>query len=181
MLPNSSPFTIFYPNIIKFIGVKWMKRIISLTGHKHTYKDIIAFKLMNLNDDVVFVRPYTDWEVPSYEIPEETVGDFNFVLPTTLDKMMEEEKVLSVRKIDGHRFVFFEFQLTGKYNVLIVDDYQLLDIKDNWDGELYSVFTVSQKQQKSDRVEEYLYKHNYDEIFEYGVGDFDMFERRLLE
>ena len=154
-----------------------MKKIITITGHKNSKKDYVAESLAK-NSEVVFVRPYTDKQIPLGEIAE-VYGDYHYVLKATLDSMIETEKVISMITVNGNRYVYFEFQLTGTYNVLIVDDYGLLDLKDRWKGNVYSVLLYSVNQEQSKRVEEYLNRHEFDEVFDVDNDDIYELEARI--
>ena len=158
--------------------MKNLKKIITISGHKNTYKTTIANELAK-NTKIEYVRPYTDWEIPVDKIPEKSIGDFHFVLPSTLDKMIEEEEVLSLREIKGHRYVFFKFQMTGDYNVLIVDDFQIVDLSLKWDGDMYKVFAESPIQKKSDRVGK-LPRDRFDCTFDFTADSINELEQRIL-
>ena len=153
-----------------------MKKIVTLTGHKHTKKDIIAQRLAK-NSDVKFVRPFTERGVKNCS--DDDLVDYNVVLPSALDEMIDSEDVLTITKRGKYRYVFFKFQLTSTYNVLIVDDYQLKDIKDVWDDEIYTVKLTSKKEVESDYVGEYYFNDEFDEVFDVDVGDIDELEWRI--
>lgn len=155
-----------------------IKKIITLTGHKHTKKDIVAEKLAK-NSDVAFIKPYTDKEKKSY-ILDEYVGGYHHMSKEELDYMIRNEEVLCKTKIGDARYVFFKSQLTAPYNVLIVDDYAVVEIKDNWKGSIYTIRLVSDNEEESDRVGEYLYKHEFDLIFDYYKDDFDELEAKIV-
>ena len=153
-----------------------MNKVITLTGYKNCGKYNLAMDLAN-NSDVAFIKPYTDREIPLDSIPEE-FGDYHYVSKDTLDMMMEDDEVLSSTIIDGNRYVFFKFQLTASYNVLIADDYAVVDIRSNWKN-TYSIKVYGKNQRDSDRVGVYLYDHEFDEIFHYGSDDYDELEWRI--
>lgn len=149
-------------------------RIISLTGvGNRTYW--VAFKLGN-NSDVAFIQPYTDKvKLNSAEIE----AGYHQVTKDTLDLLIESEEVLSSTMINGNRYVFFKFQLSEAYNVMIVDDYALVDLQSNYDGELYTVKVVTDENLKSQRIGVYLYDHEFDEVFDPKNDDYDEFEWRI--
>ena len=153
-----------------------MNKIVTLTGYKNCGKYNLAMDLAN-NSDVAFIKPYTDREIPLDEIPEE-YGEFHYVSKDTLDIMMEDDEVISSTTINGNRYVFFKFQLTAPYNVLIADDYAVVDIRSNWKN-TYSIKVYGDNQKDSDRVGVYLYDHEFDEIFHYGSDDVDSLEWRI--
>lgn len=153
-----------------------MKKIVTITGHKNTKKDFIAEKLA-MNDDIEFVHPYTARELPQGIEPAD-MGEYHIVLPTVLDKMIEEENVLSITEINGHKYVYFEFQFKEPISVVIADDYAVIDIKKNWThfngGDVFTIRAVSDNEEQSDRVGEYLYKHEFDVVFDWNKDDFDV-------
>ena len=151
-----------------------MKKIVTITGHKHTKKDTIAKKLAS-NSDVEYVTPYTDKEIPKW-IDSEKVDEHHHVTAEELDEMIENEKVLSITKINDTRYVFFEFQFMYPYSVVIADDYAVVDIKKNWDGKIFTIRTVSRNEEQSERVGEYLFKHEFDAVFDYEYDDYDELE-----
>lgn len=154
-----------------------MKKIVTLTGHKDTRKDWIAGKLAE-NSDVNFVRPYVGMELPMGVEPSHW-DEYHIVLPSILQDMIRSEKVLYRIIVDKKEYVFFEFQMTAPYNVVIVDDYGVIAIKDNWDGEVYTVFVKSKDQKPSKRVGEYLTPSEFDEIFDSDTGDIDELGARM--
>ena len=153
-----------------------MNKVITITGYRNCGKYNLAMDLAK-NSDIEFIKPYTDREIPLDELPEK-FGDFHYVSKDTLDMMMEDDEVLSSTIIDGNRYVFFKFQLTAPYNVLIADDYAVVDIKSKWKN-TYSIKVYSKNQIDSDRVGVYLYDHEFDEIFHYGSDDVDSLEWRI--
>lgn len=153
-----------------------MNKIITLTGHKNCGKELLARRLA-YNSDIQYVRPYTDKKV-TIRADEYDLGDLNYVSKKKLDEMIEEEEVLSITNINGTRYVFFKSQMTEAYNVLIADDYAVVDIKDKWKN-IYTVKVWNESQIDSDRVGEYLYDHEFDEVFYYDEDDVSMLEVRI--
>ena len=153
-----------------------MNKVITLTGYKNCGKYNLAMDLAK-NSDIEFIKPYTDREIPLDELPEK-FGDFHYVSKDTLDMMIEDDEVLSSTLINGDRYVFFKFQLVAPYNVLIADDYAVVDIRSNWSN-TYSIKVYGKNQRDSDRVGVYLYDHEFDEIFHYGSDDYDALEWRI--
>lgn len=155
-----------------------MKKIVTLTGHKHTKKDYVAEKLAE-NSEVEFIKPYVDMELPKHIEPFEMEERFHIVLPAVMDDMLRDEKVLCKTEINGKRYVIFEFQMVKDYNVVIVDDYGLLQIRDNWDGEMFTIFVTSKNQKPSERVCEFLTPSEFDVRFSSDFDDFDELESML--
>lgn len=152
-----------------FWGEK-MKKIVTITGHKNSGKVNVASKLCE-NSEVYFIKPYTDSEI--------VTGDFHFVSKNELDQKIKDDELLSCTTINGHRYCFFKSQLQVGFNVMIVDDYALVDVQNRWGGEIYSIKVWNDNQEDSDRVGVYLYNHEFDEVFHYGVDDIEDLEWRI--
>ena len=140
------------------------KNIIAIVGHPYSGHITLAYKLSN-NSAVSIVYPYTDCPKTIYE-------EYNQVTPDVLDDMLESKTILSNTVIDGYRFVFFKEQLKDAYNVLILDDYALADMRGKYDR-IYSIKCWSKCQGDSDRVGVYLFNHEFDEVYEYDNDDID--------
>jgi hypothetical protein len=82
--------------------------------------------------------------------------------------------------VNNHRWVYFKFQLEEAYNILITDDYSVVDLWDRWDGELYNIKVVTPENLKSNRIDVYLYDHEFDEVFDYKTDDFDELGARIV-
>lgn len=155
-----------------------MKKIVTLTGHKNSNKDWVAEKLAE-NSDVEFVYPYVGIELPNGIEPHIFMEGYHIVVPRVLEDMKRDEKILYSVEVNGREYVFFEFQMTAPYNVIIVDDYGVLSIKDNWDGELYTVFVKAKGQKPSERVGEFLTPSEFDEVFDADKDDIDELGARI--
>lgn len=151
-------------------------KIVTITGHKNTKKDYIASKLAE-NSDVEFIKPYVDVELPKGIEPEE-FGEYHIVLPAVMDDMIRDEKVICITEIENRRYVFFDFQLTADYNILIVDDYGMMLIKEKYD-DVYSILLKSKNQRPSKRVLEFLTPTEFDEVFDVDNDDIDELEVRI--
>ena len=150
-------------------------KIVSLTGMGSgvTY----TAERLARNSDVAYVKPYTDKEKLS---SAEWNWGYHQVSKSELDELMETYPVLCCNRINGHRWVYFKFQLEEAYNVLIVDDYALVELQHNWDKDLYSIKVVTDENEKSNRVGVYLYDHEFDEVFDYRTDDMDELEARII-
>ena len=147
------------------------EKIITVTGHKNCGKDIIAQRLSKY-ENVSYIKPYTDRELPQNAEPID-LEKYHYVLPTVMEDLLRDEKVLAMTEVNGHLYVFFEFQMRDEYNVLIADDYAVISIKDNFDGRVITVRVVSENETESDRVGEYLYAHEFDYFIDYDKYDLD--------
>ncbi len=148
-------------------------KIVTLTGHKHTKKDYIAKKLAE-NSDVTYIQPYTDKPLVG-GISREEAGGHHFISKEEMDYLLKREELLAMTKIVNTRYCFFKFQLQSAYNVLIADDYAVVDIKNKYDN-VFTVRVVSDNEEESDRVGEYLYKHEFDYVFDVDKDDFNELE-----
>lgn len=152
-------------------------KIITLTGAKNTNKELLAYKLSQ-NSDVGYIKPYTDREIPE-DAEECDVNNYNYVSKDRLDEMIEEDEVLCKTLVNGDRFVFFKSQLEHSYNVMIVDDYTLVDLQSNWKKELYSIKVKSNGEKPSNRIGTYLYDHEFDTVYNTDSDDYDELEWRI--
>jgi len=150
-------------------------KIVALTG-VGTGVTFTAEKLAE-NSDVSYLKPYTDKEKLS---SAELIQGYNKVSKDELDLMIQTEEVLCQTLVNGHRWVYFKSQLESAYNILITDDYSLVDLRGNWDGELYTVKVVTPENLKSNRIDVYLYDHEFDEVFDYKTDDFDELGARIV-
>ena len=150
-------------------------KIVSLTGAGSgvTYT---AEKLAE-NSDVAYLKPYTDKETLS---SAESIVGYHQVSKEELDLMIQTEDVLCITKVNNHRWVYFKSQLEEAYNILITDDYSVVDLWDRWDGELYNIKVVTPENLKSNRIDVYLYDHEFDEVFDYKTDDFDELGARIV-
>lgn len=155
-----------------------MRNIVSLTGHKNSGKLEVAWDLSK-NSDVAFVKPFTDR--PIHDLWSDC---YNFVSKERLDELIESLEVLYSSKIGDYRYVFFKNQLVKDYNVLILDDYGVAELKNKYHKYFYSIKIVSQNQRDSERVGVYLYNHEFDKVFDYDndyIGDLEAdIEHKLL-
>ena len=138
-----------------------MNNIISLTGAKQSGKVDLGLRLAE-NSAVQFVKAYTDRK--SNQLMWEDC--YIFVSPEKLDELLIEREVLHITKIHGNRYVFFKDQLTASYNILIVDDYGVVDLREKYTNNLYSIKVISKNQKASNRVDVYLYNHEFDKVFD---------------
>jgi hypothetical protein len=153
-----------------------MKKIITLTGHKDCKKDLLAEDLAK-NSAVGVIPPYTD-----KKLPISLTMDYIEVSKEKLDELIEKNEVLSETMIDGNRYVYFTSQLEYDYNILIVDDYALVDVKEHYpDKEIYLIKVYHENQKDSDRVGVYMYDHEFDKVFHYGTDDFGELEWEIEE
>ena len=152
-----------------------MNNIISLTGHKHCGKLELGFKLAE-NTAIEFVKPYTD--KPDNDL---WCDCYHYVSVERLNELISEREVLYKTKIGKWRYVFFKDQLTAPYNVLILDDYGVAQLKPDYDKYMYTVKVCSVNEKPSKRVGVYLYDHEFDEVFEFDTDAVEELEWRIEE
>ena len=159
------PHTILYLHFILQKGDS-MNKIVTVTGHKNCGKDIVV-KELTKNDGVVFIKPYTDRELPPHLVGDSFYEErYNYVLPSVMEDLLRDSQPLSEKLINGHRYVYFAFQMVNPVNVVIADDYEVVSIKETYPS-VYSVRVVSEKEEQSDRVGEYLYQHEFDFVLDF--------------
>ena len=144
-------------------------RLITLSGGKHTKKDIVAIELAK-NSDCIWIRPYTDITDPVNL--EDYQQDLYIHLNTKqLDAKIKRETPLAECYVGKHRYVFFENQLVSGYCVLIADDDVVSYLKRNWNGELVTVKLHSKDEKYSER--NLLSDDEFDIIFNVDDGDYE--------
>ena len=148
------------------------KNIIAIIGKPKSGHIKLAY-MLSLNSAVDYLYPWTD-------NPSDIYLEYHQVSKGTLDILIEEHDVLTVTMIDGYRFVYFKDQLKADYNILILDDYTLAELRSTYER-LYSIKVWSKGQEDSERVGVYLYNHEFSEVFEYGVDEVEDLEWRIEE
>lgn len=155
-----------------------MDRLITLTGHKNTKKDWVARKLAE-NSDIEWIKPFTDKKKDIGKDAEEC-GGYHFISKEKMDEKLKTDEVVSKVTINDNRYVYFKSQLTADYIIMIVDDYGLLGVFDTVHrNKLYTVKLKSKDQIESDRVDSYLFDHEFDIIFDVDNGDIDELEANI--
>ena len=154
-----------------------MRKIITLTGHRYCGKVSVAIKLSR-NSDMEIVHPVTDKPIPK-ERTDYYGDEYAHVSKERMDELIATEHLLSQTVIDGYRYCFFEFQLKAPYNIMILDDDALVQTKENYDGDVYSIKVWSDNEKKSKRVGESVQDYEFDEIFHYKVDDVEELEWRI--
>lgn len=144
--------------------------IVTITGAKNSGQLDVALKLAE-NTAVNFVKCYTDRE-RNHLLWEDC---YIFVSKEELDTLLDEREVLYQTVLNGDRYVFFKDQVTHEYNVLIVDDYGVVELM-KYRPYFYSIKVVSSNEKPSSRVGVYLYNHEFDRLFQYGVEDIEDLE-----
>ena len=150
-------------------------KIIALYGGKNSKKDLLANRLAN-NSDVVYVKPYTDKEVPVYEEDWE-MDDYIHLNAKQLSHKMEREVPLAIITLKSHRYVFFSTQFKENFCVVILDDAGLHGFKKMWDGELVTIRVHSDTEEHSDRC--LMTDDEFDIVFNYDKDDYDELEHEI--
>lgn len=150
-----------------------MNNIISLTGAKHSGKLDLGMQLAR-NSAIKFIKAYTDR--PSNDLWSDC---YYFVSSDKLDELIEKREVLHESKVGKWRYVFFVDQLTAPYNILILDDYGVVDVRSKYKKHLYSIKVVSANEKPSRRVGVYLYNHEFDEVFDIDEDSLEELEWRI--
>lgn len=145
-------------------------KIIALYGGRNSKKELLAMKLAN-NPNIVYVRPYTDREVPVNQEDWEQDG-YTHLNEKQLSHKMEREVPLATIQVDGDRYVFFENQLRADYCVLILDDAGLYNLGKIWSGELLTIRVHSDGEMHSDRC--LMSDEEFDIVFDYDNDDIEL-------
>ena len=154
-----------------------MKKIVTLTGQIDSKRDWVARKLEK-NSDVEYVFPYVGIDLPmSADLT--AFHEYHVVLPQELEIMMRHERVLYSTTINDTMYVFFEFQMKEPFSVVVVDDDGVFQLRENWDGEIYSIYVKSKSQKDGGRSGKLMKPQDFDEIFDADIGDLDELEARI--
>lgn len=140
-------------------------RLIALNGAKHCKLDLVASELAK-NSDCVWIRPYTD---SKYQY-----DDYIHLNEKQLTDKISRDTPLAVTEVNGHRYVFFKYQLVGGYCVLIADDNVIAYLQKNWDGELITVRCHCKTEEYSERC--LLSDDDYDIVFNVDNDTIDELE-----
>ena len=155
-----------------------MDRLITLTGHKNTKKDWVAGKLAE-NSDIEWIKPFTDKKKDIGKDSEEC-GGYHFISKEQMDEKLRDEEYIAKVTVNGNRYVYFKSQLTYDFIVLIADDYMLMELFQSIPrNNLYTVKVKAKDQIESDRVDSYLFDHEFDKIFDVDHGDIDELEAHI--
>lgn len=145
-----------------------MTKIIVLNGEKYTSKETIALRLVS-NSDVEYVTPYSTVDNPQY----------NYMRKEDLLEMIKKDIPVMTIHLGGELFVYFRKQFTADYCVVIADDFALIELQNCWDGDIVTVRLVSDKSEKSERSNVYLYNHDFDIVFDVDHDDFHTLEAMI--
>ena len=146
-------------------------KIIAICGKPNSKKDYVAMKLSE-NSDISYVRPYSDKSIPVNIEPYESDDSYVYLSEYKLSVKMDKEVPLAVREIKGHRYVFFENQLRAEYVVLILDEATLDQLRKDYDGEIFAIYTT---------VTTCSHPEKYDVVFNPDTDDIDLLEVKLYE
>lgn len=145
-----------------------MTKIIVLNGEKNTKKETIALRLAN-NSDVEYVVPYSTKDNPH----------FNYMRREDLLGKIKKDDPIMTTHLNGEIYVYFEEQFTADYCVVIADDFALIELLNCWNGDVITVRLVSDKSEKSERSNVYLYNHDFDIVFDVNNDDFNTLEAMI--
>lgn len=150
-------------------------KIIAISGGIDTCKDKLAYRLAE-NSDVVYIKPYTDREVPiNLEVYEQ--DDLIHLSSEKLSRKMEREIPLTMETVNGNRYVFFKNQCTADFCVMILDDAGIFNLKKNWSGEIITVRVHSKNERSSSRV--LMKDSEYDFVFDWDKDDYHDLETAI--
>lgn len=150
--------------------------LIVISGAKHSKKDLLAMDLAS-NSDCRWVKPYTDKEVPVNQENWE-MDEYIHLNEKQMKHKMERENVLVSIDLNGSRYVFFEYQMSSDYVVIIGDDRVVSHLKENWKGDLITVRCHSKSEEYSER--NLLKDSEFDIVHNYDTDDYEDFEAKIV-
>ena len=145
-----------------------MTKIIVLNGEKYTDKISVALRLAS-NSDVEYSVPYSTKDDPNYE----------YMRKKELLELIKQDTPLMTTHLKGEIYVYLKSQFTADYCVVIADDYALIELQNTWKGDIITVRLISEKSEKSERSNVYLYNHDFDIVFDFDNDDFHMLEAMI--
>ena len=145
-------------------------KIITLTGFKQSGKTKLA-QLWAKNGNVSYLYPYTT----ASKRPE----DFIYLSRDKMDEKKKYENVLCTTIIKGESYVYIESQLKNDFNIIIVDDYALSEIVENYDGKVIKIWVDSSKAESSERSGHFHTRDYYDYTYDMELDDPDEFLEQL--
>lgn len=137
-----------------------MKTIITLTGLKQSGKVSLAEK-WDRNENVSYIKPFTD-------NPKKRFDDYPFLPAKQLAEKVANGGVLASTMVGDWDYIYFQSQLVNDYNLFIVDDYLLKELKEVYPN-VISVWVEDSKGEPSDRVGVIYRKSDFDYTFNYGL------------
>ena len=140
--------------------------IITLTGLKNSGKIRLA-ETWDRNENVSYIKPFTD-------NPKKRFDAYPFLPTKKLFEKMDEEMVLATSTVNDFTYVYFKSQLINNFNVLVVDDYTLKELKEVVPN-VTSVWVDDPNGEDSERVGVIYRKSDYNYIFNYGLDEPDEF------
>lgn len=151
-------------------------KIVALNCAKNGKADEVAIKLAS-NSDAVYVRPYTDRDVPVNQ-EDWNQDDYIHLNSKQLSDKMERENVAVSCKVGDNHYVYFHNQFASGFVVLILDDACIKVMKDMYQEDLVSVRVKSSSEELSERSGN-LRDGFFDVIFDYDTEDIDDLEWRI--
>ena len=147
-----------------------MKQIIALSGLKQSGK-VKLCELWDQNANVSYIKPFTD-------NPKRRFDGYSFLPTKDLHKKMDEESILCSSMVKDFDYIYFQSQLINDYNLLIVDDYALKELKEIY-PKIITVWVENPKAEDSGRVGVIYRKSDYDYIYNYGLDEPEEFLEQI--
>ena len=145
-------------------------RIITLTGLKQSGKTRLAMK-WGKNVNVSYLCPYTT----NRKRPTE----FFYLSRDKMEEKMKYDTLLCSSIINGETYAYFKSQLKNDFNIIIVDDYALSELVENYDGRVIKIWVDSSKAESSERSGHFHTRDYYDYTYDMELDDPDEFLEQL--
>ena len=146
-------------------------KIIAINGAKNSKKEYVASMLAR-NSDCIWIKPYTD------EMNHQQ-DEYIRLNEPKLTAKMERETPLCETEVKGHRWVFFETQFRASFCVIIADDRIINYLKNNWDGELFTIKCHSKDEMESERFS--LPDNEFDLVYNVDNDEIDLLEELVCD
>lgn len=144
-------------------------KIITVSGHRNSAKVKLA-ENWDRNANVTLINPVTT------NMERE---DFIHLKPDVMEMKIEEEQPLVSTTLDGETYCYFESQLSNDWNIFILDDLCLHELKENFTGKIITVYVKDPNADKSARTGMLYGESDYDYVFNVGLDDPDEFLEQL--
>ena len=151
-------------------------KIIALNCAKNGKADVVAMRLAS-NSDVVYVKPYTDRDIPVNQEDWEQ-DDYIHLNSKQLSDKIEREPVAVSCKVGDNHYVYFHNQFSSGFVVLLLDDNCLKVMKENYGDDVIAIRVKSDSEELSERSGN-LRDSFFDIVFNYDIEDIDELEWRI--
>ena len=86
---------------------------------------------------------------------------------------------LSFVRVGDFNYAYFETQLDNDYNIIIADDDEVVNIQNNYGGEVYTIWVENKKAEHSERSGNHPLSY-YDYIFDMDADSLEEFIEEVV-